>query len=492
MIVRSKGLLAVALAFAVLVCASGLADARADGGCRPLRAIFYAETGSLALAQGLAANASPCANYYVSVPPLAADKTQMRSGVASPIRALGPNFHALADVNFTAWQNWVATTGNSFYQAGIEARKRMAAAGFSVSAGDSWAVNELSSAVRVGNGTSRQNVRDLVRGLYDGDGSAAVKGVVFAVGISQPTGALDTYKARLESWLQDAGFWGDMSAYVGDFLQENYGDVRDYGVPGADVPTRLSFLNAYLEHVIQLASVGPESAAAAAAYLQGKLLIAFQCRLGVELRVRLYRRSLRRDAGFRLGTGRCDAVLRGRARMERRPDRLRVGPLELARPPVEHVQHAGRRDHGAPCGRDRRVGRPGRARRGRLRYALVHRDRRRRRVHARLERLLGVDADECRLRLDAPDGRRRDRDRADEREPRGRRHRDRPSDRHQRGALLQLARRIVLHLTERALVLDAHADPPRGLDRRNLLHARHAAGEPDRDGDGREHDFDAG
>ena len=127
--------------------------------------MFYAATGSLGLAQGLAANASACAQYYVSVPPLAADKTQIRSGVAGPIRALGANFHALAEVNVTAWQGWVASTGNSWYQAGVEARRRIAAAGFDLGAGDSWAVNELSSGVRAGSGTSRQNIRDFVHGL---------------------------------------------------------------------------------------------------------------------------------------------------------------------------------------------------------------------------------------------------------------------------------------------------------------------------------------
>jgi len=54
---------------------------------------------------------------------------------------------------------------------------------------------------------------------------------------------------------------------MSDFLQENYGDIRDYGVAGADLPTRLGYLNAYLEHELQLASVGPASAAAAQSYL---------------------------------------------------------------------------------------------------------------------------------------------------------------------------------------------------------------------------------
>ncbi len=202
----------------------------------------------------------------MTVPPLAADKTQMRPAVAAQIRALGPNFHALAEINLSAWQGWVASTGNSWYQAGVEARSRMTAAGFDVGADDSWAVNELSSSVRTGTGAARQNIRDLVHGLYDGSGVPAA-GAVFTIGIAQPTVSLATYKANLESWLQDAAFWSDMSSYVSDFVQETYGDIRDYGVAGADVPTRLSFLNAYLEHELQLALAAPATAAAAQTYL---------------------------------------------------------------------------------------------------------------------------------------------------------------------------------------------------------------------------------
>jgi hypothetical protein len=255
---------------ASLLGVAGVTGAQGDSGCRPLRAIVYAATGSLTVAQALAADPSPCAEYLVTVPPLAADKTQMRSGVAPSIRALGPGFHALAEVNVTAWQGWVTSTGSTWYQAGVEARTRMAAAGFDTAAGDAWALNELSSAVRTGAGASRQNMRDFVHGLYDGDGSQpATKGVVFVTGIGQATTSLATYQANLESWLQDAGFWGDMGTYVSDFLQEGYGDIRDYGVAGADVPTRLQYLNQYLQHVLQLATVAPATGAAARSYLAG-------------------------------------------------------------------------------------------------------------------------------------------------------------------------------------------------------------------------------
>src|SRR5919197_3810400 len=139
--------------------------------CRPLRAVFYAQTDWLRLATKLAANASPCAEYYISVPPFAADKTRLRTGQASQIRALGSNFHALAEIHFTGWSNYVATTGSSWFQAGVEARRRMADAGFDVAKGDTWAVNEFPSSVRTGAGNARANARDLVRGLYEGDGT---------------------------------------------------------------------------------------------------------------------------------------------------------------------------------------------------------------------------------------------------------------------------------------------------------------------------------
>ena len=110
---RAKLIVGAALVGVLLGCVSSRAEARALDGCRPLRAIFYAATGSLALAQGLAANASACAQYYVTVPPLAADKTQMRSGVAGQIRALGLHFHALAEVNVSAWQGFPVRVPNA-------------------------------------------------------------------------------------------------------------------------------------------------------------------------------------------------------------------------------------------------------------------------------------------------------------------------------------------------------------------------------------------
>ena len=84
--------------------------AQAMAACRPLRAVFYAATDWLRLTTKLAASASPCADYYVSIPPVVADKTQPRADQAWRIRALGPRFHALAEIHFATWSRWVAST----------------------------------------------------------------------------------------------------------------------------------------------------------------------------------------------------------------------------------------------------------------------------------------------------------------------------------------------------------------------------------------------
>ena len=238
--------------------------------CTPLRLVFYTPTDWLRLATKLAANPAPCAQYYISIPPLAADKTNFRPDQPWRIRALGPNFHAVCEINYTGSSSWVSTTGASWYDAGVEARRRMAAQGFDVTAGDIWAVNESSSAVRQGTGDARKNLRDLVRGLYGAGGEdPAVKGAVYVIGAAaQGTTGLATYKGTLELWLGDDAFWSDMSSYVSDWSQESYGDVRNYAVAGAQPETRRDELNAWLQHPLALANAGAADVATARSYLQ--------------------------------------------------------------------------------------------------------------------------------------------------------------------------------------------------------------------------------
>jgi hypothetical protein len=240
--------------------------AASAGDC--LRVVFYAPTDWLRLATTLASHNVSCAQYYISIPPLAADKTNFRPDQPWRIRALGPNFHAVEEINYNGWANWVAANGGSWYAAGVEARRRMAAQGFDVASGDTWSVNEASSAVRTGTGVARQNLRDLVRGLYAGDGGPAAKGVVFVIGPNQDGASLGTYKGTLQMWFADTAFWSDMSAYVSDWSQEVYGDVMRYAVAGATPDVRAGELAAWLEHPLSLASAGGSDIAAAQSFLQ--------------------------------------------------------------------------------------------------------------------------------------------------------------------------------------------------------------------------------
>ncbi len=242
--------------------------ARAQAACRPLRAVFYAASDWLRLATKLAAASSPCAEYYISVPPLVADKTQFRKDQASRIRALGPSFHAMAEVHFTTWSRWVASTGSSWFTAGVTARERMAAAGYDVAQGDTWALNELTTAVRRGDGNARTNVREFLRGLYEGDGSRPTRGDVLIVGFGQRTSDLTAYQNTLQNWLADSDFWTDMATYVSDWSQEVYGDLRAYAVPGEPASVRREYLNDYLQHKLVLANAGPAAIEAARSFLQ--------------------------------------------------------------------------------------------------------------------------------------------------------------------------------------------------------------------------------
>ncbi len=234
-----------------------------DASCRPARVIVYAQTDWLRAATELAAAASSCAQYYVSVPPLASDKTQARSGQAAQIRALGPSFHALDEINYTGWSGWVASTGGSWFDAGVTARQRMAAAGFDVSAGDGWVLNELSSAVRTGAGSARRNGLDFLHGLA----SDGTKGVVLVAGVAQSTGNLSQYKVNLQDWLEDGAFWTEASSYASDWGQENYGDLRTYAAPGTSPADRSAAMLQYLGHPTALAAAGPDVTAPARSLL---------------------------------------------------------------------------------------------------------------------------------------------------------------------------------------------------------------------------------
>jgi hypothetical protein len=232
-------------------------------------AVFYTATDWLRLGQHLAADESPCVNYYVSIPPLAADKTRLRCGQDDLIRALGPRFHAVAEFNFAGWNNWVNANGKTWFEAGAEFRNRMAACGYDIASGDTWSLNEIHSGVRRNSENARANLRDLLRGLYQGDGSVpASRGIVFVIGVGQNTVNFSEYKPQLEGWLRDGPFWADLDSYVRIFAQEAYPDARFWGVADASREQRTLLLSDFLEHPLLLAENGPPSTETARDFLE--------------------------------------------------------------------------------------------------------------------------------------------------------------------------------------------------------------------------------
>jgi hypothetical protein len=242
--------------------------------CRlPAKIVVYTSSDWVRAAQKLATDASMCAEIFLSIPPLAADKTAFRVLQDDLVRAVSPQIHPVAEIHVTGWQGWVNANKKTWYEAGIEARKRMAAAGYVVENGEIWAVNEFSSAVRRGDGNARANMRAFVRGLHDGaPGMPEVRGAVFVVGLDQRLADTSVYKATMKGFLADTPFWADMQGAVRLFAQEVYADSRSWGVPGSSRNERARYLNDYLQHLIELAEAGPDDVDTAVSYLRRAFL----------------------------------------------------------------------------------------------------------------------------------------------------------------------------------------------------------------------------
>ena len=220
--------------------------------------VFYAATDWIRLVKSLTTDASPCADFYVSVPPLVADKTKPRPGEAARIRAFGPHAHAMSEVHYATWSAWVRLApGRTFYSAGVEAGTRIVAAGY-----ETWALNEIPSTVRQGQPGTRANAAEFIRGLLDG---SHVPGLVFVTGVGQPTSPLDVYYGNLDRWLGDSLFWSSISAAVRFWAQEVYGDVRNWAVPDASRNDRTRHLADYLMHGADLAETHDDDAVMAPA-----------------------------------------------------------------------------------------------------------------------------------------------------------------------------------------------------------------------------------
>lgn len=230
-------------------------------------AVFWTANDWPLLSEALAADPSPCADYYVSIPPQSADHTLLRGAQDDLLRALGPQIHPVAEMTLgtpSGWDHWVhAAPGRTWFDAGVEFRRRMAVAGYRFDLGETWLLNEFDRSTRRDEQPySRDAMRELVRGLYDAGGTLPpVQGIV-EIGIAythQNIPDVGGYKDELKSWLQDSEFWEAVAPAIKILTKETYPDARFWGVAGSSRHERTEHLSQYMEHLNNLVESGPRS-----------------------------------------------------------------------------------------------------------------------------------------------------------------------------------------------------------------------------------------
>ena len=253
------------LALAVAVLAPAAPAAAADECARKARVITWGPNGWNKLVNAFAAYPAPCAEYYITIPPVddltteGFDKTKPRRWAAGGIRTRGPQFHALAEFHWTSWRN--DTRDSDWYAKGVRFRQMMEEAGYDVTREETWAINELPTTARWRPET-RERLRRLVAGLYDGpEGAPKARGVVYVVNHGQNTKNFwhetptqsHPYKPVLKDWTTDGDFWVDMRAHVRWWGQETYTHCSYTCVPGTTIAAKAARVETFANHHPKLA-----------------------------------------------------------------------------------------------------------------------------------------------------------------------------------------------------------------------------------------------
>jgi hypothetical protein len=260
--------------------ACGGSDSTKSPGCHAeADVILWGGTQWVELGQALAKNSSGCVEYFVTIPPEDTDRSALRDAAAfEEMRALSARIHPVAEIRFTGetgWRTWVTgphpdfAEGRTFHEAGVEARRRMEQSGLDVENGETWALNELSVEVLDDAPGWREDVREFLRGLHDGEpGMPKARGIVFNIFVPSDMTDVTAYKTKLKDWLEDEAFWSDLDRYADFFAEEVYPSPLNWGVADASLETRTEHLNDYLFHMLALADAAPETGDAAASFLR--------------------------------------------------------------------------------------------------------------------------------------------------------------------------------------------------------------------------------
>lgn len=253
------------------------------------KAFFWTGTADrMRLAKALAKAKSPCAEYWISIPPLAADKKALRVREDDEIRALG--LHPVAEFTTgenTGWANWVNEPGKNrtWFDAGVEFRRAMEQAGYDVAAGETWLINEFDRTTARDAPREppdhdwpparRADMRELMRGLYTGAPGMAPAPGVAEIGIHfrhQNLPNVERYRLDMKRWLADAPFWADADRYLRWIAVESYADSRLWAPVGSSLPARDRHLEAYVFHLLELVRSGPITVQTARSFFERKFL----------------------------------------------------------------------------------------------------------------------------------------------------------------------------------------------------------------------------
>jgi hypothetical protein len=231
---------------------------------------FYAANDWGRLSQALARHASPCTQYFISIPPIRGrDKTWTIPTPKEPriMHRLGPNFHAMAEIRVWAWGDWLKRhKGKTWFDAGVLARQRMVSAGYDFQIGDIWAVNELPITL-LDNRIQQKAMSELIRGLYQGGPKQPSRqGLVWRVVPFQDQTDLASDRQQLESWLREDSFWRQMSRYVRFWSSEVFA-FPTVSCAGA-LAERTRNVSDYVESPAQLAEAGGSRDAVARSFLR--------------------------------------------------------------------------------------------------------------------------------------------------------------------------------------------------------------------------------
>lgn len=247
--------------------------------------VVWAAGDALMLAQQGAQNLSDCTDYFISVPPFVATTTipgvvdasgrlrqlpyklEPRTGTADRMHGFSPRVHAMAEFHWASWAVYRRKTGATWRQIGHLFRQKMETAGYCVAGGDTWAINEAPTSIRI-NPAQRIGFENLVRGLTEGaPGMRAVRGAVFVWGMGHDTENLRVYKPSVERWLEDGHFWAQMNVAVRFWGQEVYVNPLRVCVGGVSLDQHARHMDEFSMHVANSAAVSGRHAANARSYL---------------------------------------------------------------------------------------------------------------------------------------------------------------------------------------------------------------------------------